>query len=68
MQRDKDRMDSLLQAALDMAAQAFAKPPQGGKGFVVAGESNLLNISADTDTVRGPVRGLHPQGQRSALA
>ena len=53
MQRDKDRMDSLLQSALDMAAQAFAKPPTGGRGFVVAGESNLLDISADTDTVRG---------------
>ena len=53
MQRDKDRMDSLLQSALDLAAQAFAKPLPGGKGFVVAGESNLLDISADTDTVRG---------------
>ena len=53
MQRDKDRMDSLLQAALDMASKAFAEEPAQDKGFVVAGESNLLDLSEDTDTVRG---------------
>ena len=53
MQRDKDRMDRLLQAALDMASKAFAQQPVPGKGFVVAGESNLLDLSEDTETVRG---------------
>ena len=53
MQRDKDRMDSLLQAALDMASEAFAEAPAQDKAFVVAGESNLLDISEDTETVRG---------------
>ena len=53
MQRDKDRMDSLLQAALDMAAKAFAAPSAQDKNFVVAGESKLLDISEDTETVRG---------------
>ncbi len=53
MQRDKDRMDSLLQAVLDVAARAFAAAPAQSKGFVVAGESNLLDLSEDTETVRG---------------
>ena len=52
MQRDKDRMDALLQAALDLASTAFSAAPAPQRGFVVAGESNLLDISEDTDKVR----------------
>ncbi len=52
MQRDKDRMDALLQAALDLASRAISTEPAPERGFVVAGESNLLDISEDTDKVR----------------
>ncbi len=52
MQRDKDRMDALLQSALDLASRTFASQPADEKGFVVSGESNLLDLSEDTETVR----------------
>ncbi len=53
MQRDKDRMNSLLQAALDMASKALEQRTASKREFIVAGESNLLDISEDTETVRG---------------
>lgn len=52
MQRDKDRMDRLMQAALDLASQVFDEPPEEGHGMVVSGESKLLNMSEDTETIR----------------
>ncbi len=52
MQRDKDRMDRLLQAALDLASQAFEPDKSEEPGFVVSGESKLLDMSEDTETVR----------------
>ncbi len=52
MQRDKERMDRLMQAALDLAAQAFESGPPQERGFVVSGESKLLDMSEDTDTIR----------------
>jgi heat-inducible transcriptional repressor len=53
MQADKDRMDGLMQAALDVAARAFETgPDDAGKELVVAGETNLLDFSGDTDQVR----------------
>ena len=52
MQRDKDRMDSIMQAALDMATQAFELPSAEHDTFVVSGESRLLDMSEDTETVR----------------
>tara|TARA_A100001037_G_scaffold179171_1_gene160754 strand:- start:662 stop:1711 length:1050 start_codon:yes stop_codon:yes gene_type:complete len=53
MQADKDRMDRLMQAALDMASQAFADPAEEpGQELVVAGESNLFGASADMGTLR----------------
>mgnify|MGYP001818755879 CR=1 FL=1 len=55
MQADKDRMDSLMQTALDVASQVFVaetdtddETPQ----VVVAGENRLLDVSADTDRIR----------------
>ena len=54
MQRDKDRMDRLMQAALDLASQAF-EPDESEveeRSFVVSGESKLLDMSEDTETVR----------------
>ena len=52
MQRDKDRMDRLLQAALDLASQAFEPEESEERSFVVSGESKLLDMSEDTETVR----------------
>ena len=52
MQRDKERMDRLLQAALDLASRAFERDESEERSFVVSGESKLLDMSEDTDTVR----------------
>lgn len=52
MQADKDRMDSLMQTALDVASRAFADRSEEGTGLVVAGETNLLDMGGDTDQVR----------------
>ena len=52
MQRDKDRMDRLLQAALDLASRAFEPDESEERSFVVSGESRLLDMSEDTETVR----------------
>jgi heat-inducible transcriptional repressor len=52
MQRDKDRMDSLMQSVLDMAAKTFGITEEDEQEFVVAGESRLIDMSRDTATVR----------------
>lgn len=53
MQDDKDRMDSLMQTALDMASATFAEDEaQTDHELLVSGENKLLDFSADTDTVR----------------
>ncbi len=52
MQRDKDRMDRLLQSALDLASQAFEPEDSEERSFVVSGEAKLLDMSEDTETVR----------------
>ena len=52
MQRDKDRMDRLMQAAIDLAAQAFEPQGTEEQSFIVSGESKLLDMSEDTETVR----------------
>ena len=53
MQADKDRMDGLLQTALTVASSAFAaEPGSEAQELVVAGESNLLDFSGNTDQVR----------------
>lgn len=53
MQADKDRMDKLMQDALDIASAAFAEPAgEEGQELLVSGESRLLDFSADTDTVK----------------
>lgn len=51
MQADKDRMDSLMQTALDVASRAFEEGEESAGQLVVAGETNLLDIG-DTDQVR----------------
>ena len=52
MQEDKDRMDSLMQSALDVAFKAFEKTPSGEQELLVSGEKRLLDFSGDTDTVK----------------
>lgn len=51
MQADKDRMDSLMQTALDVASRAFEEGADPGNELVVAGETNLLDFG-DVDRVR----------------
>jgi heat-inducible transcriptional repressor len=51
MQADKDRMDNLMQTALDVASRAFEAGEESDNGLVVSGESNLLDFG-DTDQVR----------------
>lgn len=52
MQEDKDRMGSLMQTALDVAAQVFAAEEDTEQQVVVSGETRLLDMSDDADTVR----------------
>jgi heat-inducible transcriptional repressor len=52
MQADKDQMDQLMQAALDVAAAAFQETAPQSQQLVVSGESRLLDFSADTDTIK----------------
>lgn len=51
MQADKDRMNRLMQTALDVASRAFEGDEDRDTGLVVAGETNLLDFG-DTDQVR----------------
>ena len=53
MQADKDRMDGLMQTALDVASRAFEEEGDGDAGneLVVAGETNLLEFG-DIEQVR----------------
>ena len=53
MQADKDRMDKLMQTALDVASAAFNDTEEdSGHELLVSGETRLLDFSEDTDTVR----------------
>ncbi|MCZ6710043.1 MAG: heat-inducible transcriptional repressor HrcA [Gammaproteobacteria bacterium] len=53
MQADKDNMNELMQTALNVASHAFAETDEeAGQQLVVAGETNLLEMSGDTATVR----------------
>lgn len=63
MQADKDRMDQLMQSALDMAAAAFSEPDDTGQELMVSGESRLLDFSEDTDTVKTLFDAVSRKGQ-----
>ena len=53
VQADKDRMDQLMQSALDMAAAAFQTDDgDEGQELVVSGEGRLLDFASDTNTVK----------------
>jgi heat-inducible transcriptional repressor len=51
MQQDKDRMDQLMQAAIEVASKAFELDDES-QGYVVAGETHLLETEMKIDTVR----------------
>jgi heat-inducible transcriptional repressor len=53
MQDDKDRMDRLMQTALDVASRALVEEDAADAGeVVVSGEAALLDLSSDTGIVR----------------
>lgn len=54
MRMDKDRMDRLMQTALDVAGKAFEQEAGETRDYVVAGESNLLEAAEEggLDTLR----------------
>ncbi len=55
MQEDKERMDTLMQTALDVASQVFVgtRDEDGNdQQVIVSGESQLLEMSSDTGTLR----------------
>ena len=51
MQHDKDRLDAIMQTALDMASKTFAESDEEAE-YVVTGESNLVESLASVDAVR----------------
>ena len=65
MQDDKDRMDELMQRALDMAAKAFeSKEVEGdGQELLVSGERRLLDFTPDTDKVKSLFEAISKKGR-----
>ncbi len=49
MQSDKDHIDHLMQAALDLAGKAFEDDEPADNDFVMTGETNLIAHSAEGD-------------------
>lgn len=55
MHRDKAGVDHMMQMALDMAAKAFdvdGSDTGDADGYIVTGETNLLNTPNDADAIR----------------
>ncbi len=53
MRQDRDRMNSLMETALDVASRAFVVPAENpGRDLVVAGETRLVDVSGDLGTAR----------------
>ncbi len=48
MQDDKQTMNKLMQAAIDVANKAFHESEQSEEDYIIAGETNLLNFADDT--------------------
>ena len=51
MRNDKTHIDTMMQAALDVASKAF-QPEKRGADYVVAGRNNLLDSPPNVDSVR----------------
>ena len=53
MRHDKARLDSMMQATMDMASKAFVEEEsEGSPHYVVSGESNLVETLASVEDVR----------------
>ena len=65
MQDDKDRMDQLMQRALDMEAKAFEskEAEDDGQELLVSGERRLLDFTPDTDTVKSLFDAISKKGR-----
>jgi heat-inducible transcriptional repressor len=50
MQKDKDNLSRLMQSTIDLASRAFGKSVE--KGYLLAGESHLLDAGASADMER----------------
>ncbi len=49
LQLDKDHIDRMMQAALDLAGKAFGAEDVPDNDFVMTGETNLIAFSAESD-------------------
>jgi heat-inducible transcriptional repressor len=52
MRADRDRLDRLMQTAIDVASKTFAEDQRPSKPYVVSGESNLVEALTNTQAVR----------------
>lgn len=52
MQTDHDHLANLMQAAVDVADNAFSTPEQTDKDYVIAGQNNLFHYSKETNLQR----------------
>lgn len=52
MRADRDRLDRLMQTAIDVASKTFAQDQRPSKPYVVSGESNLVDVLTNTQVVR----------------
>ena len=52
MRDDKARLDAVMQAALDVAAKAFAQTAENDADYVVSGEANLVESLSSIEEVR----------------
>lgn len=52
MRADRDRLDRLMQTAIDVASKTFAEDQRPSKPYVVSGESNLVDALTNTQAVR----------------
>ena len=52
MRNDKDRLDSIMQTALDVASKTFDETLDEDAEYVVTGESNLVETLASVESVR----------------
>ena len=52
MRADRDRLDRLMQTAIDVASKTFAEDQRPAKPYVVSGESNLVDALTNTQAVR----------------
>jgi heat-inducible transcriptional repressor len=51
MEHDREKMDSLMKSALEVASKAFENDEEGEAAFVVSGRSNLVQVQSDPETI-----------------